>query len=124
MVFEFHAANSPRLPGSPSNSFKIIGSHGVTFSPTVRLHKSFSCNTYKKQGEGVRSRFGPLSVLSLPLYFHTCLLHLFSSPGVTPHDPATHIQPPAHAQSLDRQRTNRKDPRPPRQKLYRHHGAG
>src|SRR5882724_7503928 len=45
MVFEFHAANSPRLPGSPSNSFKIIGSHGVTFSPTVRLHKSFSCNT-------------------------------------------------------------------------------
>src|SRR6266850_1210500 len=112
---------------------KSLGSHEVTFSPTVCSRKSFSCNTYgsprkcckqktygktnsfrcntyKKQGEGGRSRFGPLSLLSLPLYFHTCLLHLFSSPGVTPHDPATHIQPPAHAQSLDRQRTHGKDP--------------
>src|SRR6266446_4239239 len=86
MVFEFHAANSPRLPGSPSNSFKIIGSHGVTFSPTVRLHKSFSCNTYgsprkcckqntyKKQGEGgalpVRSAERPF-VTSLLLYLLT-----------------------------------------------------
>src|SRR5712664_665210 len=92
MVFEFHAANSPRLPGSPSNSFKIIGSHGVTFSPTVRLHKSFSCNTYgsprkcckqktygktnsfrcntyKKQGEG-----GALPVRSAERSFVTSLL--------------------------------------------------
>jgi len=47
MVFEFDAANSPRPPGSPSNSFKIIGPHEVTFSQTVRLRKSFICNTYE-----------------------------------------------------------------------------
>src|SRR5882724_7733102 len=46
MFFEFHAANPPRPPGSPPNSFKIIGSYEVTFSPTVRLRKPFSCNTY------------------------------------------------------------------------------
>ncbi len=46
MFFEFHAANPPRPPGSSSNSCKIIGPHEVTFSPTVRLRKSFSCNTY------------------------------------------------------------------------------
>src|SRR5467141_1308675 len=78
---------------TPSNSFKIIGSHGVTFSPTVRLHKSFSCNTngsprkcckqktygktnsfscntYKKQGEGraipVRSVERPFVTSLLP----------------------------------------------------------
>src|SRR6266481_2616363 len=39
-------ANHGRPPGSPSNSFKISPSHPVTFSPTVRLRKSFSCNTY------------------------------------------------------------------------------
>src|SRR6266404_7791187 len=33
-------------PGSPSNSFKIFPSDGVTFSPTLRPHKSFNCNTY------------------------------------------------------------------------------
>src|SRR5712664_1669043 len=78
----------------------------------------------KNRGRGVRSRFGPLNVLSLPLYFHTSLLHLFSSPGVAPHDPAAHIQPPAHPQGLDRQRAHRKDSRPPREKLHRHHRAG
>src|SRR6266446_4635992 len=46
MVFEFHAANPSRPPGSPPNSFKIIGFHEVTSSPTVRLRKSFTCNTY------------------------------------------------------------------------------
>src|SRR6266446_1974211 len=34
-------------PVSPSNSFKIPLSHPVTFSPTARLRKSFSCNTYE-----------------------------------------------------------------------------
>src|SRR5882724_5931053 len=97
MFFEFHAASPPRPPGSPPNSFKIIGSHEVTFSPTVRLRKSFSCitygfprkcckhktyrkansfrcNTYKKQGEGgalpVRSAERPF-VTSLLLYLLT-----------------------------------------------------
>src|SRR6266704_2792457 len=46
MFLEFRAANSPCPPRSPSNSFKIIGPHEVTFVPTVRLRKSFSCNTY------------------------------------------------------------------------------
>jgi hypothetical protein len=40
MLFDFRAANSPRPPGNPSNSFKIIGPQEVTFSPTVRLRKS------------------------------------------------------------------------------------
>ena len=47
MFLEFRDANSGRPPGSPSNSFKIIGPHEVTFVPTVRLRKSFSCNTYR-----------------------------------------------------------------------------
>src|SRR5713226_2881100 len=46
MFFEFHPANSSRPPGSPSNSFKIIGPHEATFSPTVCLRKCFNCNTY------------------------------------------------------------------------------
>src|SRR6266850_5787213 len=46
MFFEFHAADPSRPPGSPSDSFEIVGLHEVTFSPTVRLRKSFSCNTY------------------------------------------------------------------------------
>jgi hypothetical protein len=46
MFFEFDAANSSRPPSIPSNSFKIIGTHEVTFSRTGRLRKSFSCNTY------------------------------------------------------------------------------
>ncbi len=47
IVFEFRAANSHRPPGSPPNSFKIIGPHEVPFSPTDRPCKSFSCNTYE-----------------------------------------------------------------------------
>src|SRR6266849_2648692 len=35
-----------RPPGSPSNFFRILPSHTVTFSPTPRSLKSFSCNTY------------------------------------------------------------------------------
>jgi len=46
MFFEFHAAKSSRPPGSPSSYLKIIGPHKVTCSPTVRVRKSFSCNTY------------------------------------------------------------------------------
>src|SRR6266850_4559784 len=69
----------PREPCSParypSNFFRILPSHAVTFSPTLRPRKSFSgntyglplkcckqktygrsksfiCNTYKKQGVG------------------------------------------------------------------------
>jgi len=38
--------NHARLPRSPSDSFKIVGPPPVTFSPTLRLRKSFSCNTY------------------------------------------------------------------------------
>src|SRR5260370_12656488 len=68
----------------------------------------------------VRSWFGPLTVLSLPLYFLTYLFHLFSSLGVTLHDPATHLQSHARPQDLDRQRVNGENPRPPRQKLHRH----
>src|SRR5467141_3684882 len=68
-------ANHARPPGSPSNSLRIFSPHPVTFSPTLRSRKSFSgntygsprkcckqktygranffsCNTYKKQGEG------------------------------------------------------------------------
>ena len=33
-------------PSSPSDSSKIFPSQVVTSSPTLRLHKSFSCNTY------------------------------------------------------------------------------
>jgi hypothetical protein len=74
MTFEFDAANPPRPPPS-SNSFEIVRPLKVNFSPTVRLRKSFSrntygfprkcckqktygaanpfrCNTYKKQGGG------------------------------------------------------------------------
>jgi len=35
-----------RPPAIPSNSSKIFLSEAFTFSPTVRPHKSFSCNTY------------------------------------------------------------------------------
>ncbi len=35
-----------RPPGSPSNFFRILPAHAVTFSPTARSLKSFSCNTY------------------------------------------------------------------------------
>ena len=35
------------------NSFKIFSAQVVTSLPTLRPHKSFSCNTYKKQGGGV-----------------------------------------------------------------------
>src|SRR6266478_226228 len=92
MFFEFRAANPSRPPGSPPNSFKIIGPHEATSSPTVRLRKSFSCNTYgfprkcckqktyrkansfrcntyKKQGEG-----GTLPVRSADRPFVTSLL--------------------------------------------------
>src|SRR6266436_819863 len=41
----------------------------------------------KNRGREVRSRFAPLTVLSLPLYFHASLLHLFSLLGVTSHEP-------------------------------------
>src|SRR6266851_981876 len=34
----------------PSNSTKIFPPQSVTLSPTLRLHKSFNCNTYKKYG--------------------------------------------------------------------------
>src|SRR5712664_3608920 len=47
MVFGFDAATPSRPKGSPSNSLKITGSHEVTFSPAVRLRKSFNCNTYR-----------------------------------------------------------------------------
>ena len=40
-------ANHARPPGSPSNFFRILPSHTITFSPTIRSHKSFSCNTYE-----------------------------------------------------------------------------
>src|SRR5260370_17629228 len=33
-------------PRGPCNSSKIFPSQVVTSSPTLRLHKSFSCNTY------------------------------------------------------------------------------
>jgi hypothetical protein len=39
MVFEIYAANSPR-------PVKIIWLYELTFSPTDRSRKSFSCNTY------------------------------------------------------------------------------
>src|SRR6267142_7000386 len=39
--------NHARPPGSPSNFFRILPSHTVTFSPTVHPRKSFSCNTYE-----------------------------------------------------------------------------
>ncbi len=35
-----------RPPASPSNSLKIFPPHPVTFSPTARPRKPFSCNTY------------------------------------------------------------------------------
>src|SRR6266850_2393823 len=41
-----------RRPDSPSSSSKISPSHSVTFLPTPRPRKSFSGNTYKKQGGG------------------------------------------------------------------------
>jgi hypothetical protein len=65
VVFEFDAANSPRPPGSPSNSFKIIPPHEFTFSRAARLGKFFSCNTYKKHWGGVRG------CLPLPIKRHT-----------------------------------------------------
>jgi hypothetical protein len=34
-------------PGSPSNSARIFSPQAITFSPTLRLHKSFIRNTYK-----------------------------------------------------------------------------
>ncbi len=40
-------ANHARPPGSPSNSSKVFPSLPLTFSPTVRLRKSFSRNTYR-----------------------------------------------------------------------------
>src|SRR5258708_5576410 len=39
-------ANHAPPPRCSSNSFKIFRPVSVTFSPTVRLRKSFSCNTY------------------------------------------------------------------------------
>src|SRR5229473_8499716 len=35
-----------RPPASPSNSSRIFPSEAITFSPTARPYKSFSCNTY------------------------------------------------------------------------------
>src|SRR5260370_42369219 len=36
-----------RPPSGFCNSFKIFPSQAATFSPTLRPHKSFSCNTYE-----------------------------------------------------------------------------
>jgi len=40
-------APHPRPPGSPSSPVKAFPSQTVPFSPAVRHHKSFSCNTYE-----------------------------------------------------------------------------
>src|SRR6266446_386261 len=45
-------------------------------------------------------------------------------PRDTPHDPATHVQPHARPQDLHGKRADRKNPRPPRQKLHRHFCPG
>ena len=87
--------SNARPPDSPSSSSKISPSHSVTFLPTPRPRKSFSgntygfprkcckqktygkaksfsCNTYKKQGGGgpaLRIRQGCARRGSLPLFF-------------------------------------------------------
>src|SRR5467141_2786325 len=43
-------------PGSPSNSSKIFPPQTVTFSPTQRPHKSFSCNTYESPRKCCKQR--------------------------------------------------------------------
>ena len=42
----------PRWARGLSNSFKIFPPQADTFSPTLRPHKSFRCNTYTNEGEG------------------------------------------------------------------------
>jgi hypothetical protein len=80
----------PRPPGSRSNYFKIFPSQAFTFSPTLRPHKSFRCNTYRSPRKCCKQKtYG----LPKPFRCNTYRKHGVGHPQLSPRYPLISYSP-------------------------------